>query len=79
MEKASIGRSWFGQKNGQTGRSSDLVQKMFETCEAKNAAEIDELLQAGGSRHQRVWQIVKADPGPGGWQGSGQRCEKLED
>ena len=35
MVKASIGRLGLGQKNGQTGRSSDLVQKVFGMCEKK--------------------------------------------
>ena len=45
------------------------MQNMFALCEAKNVTEIDELLQVG----------VKTDSGSGGWQGSGQRGEKLED
>ena len=35
------------QKNGQTGRSPDMVQKVFGIREAKNGTETDELLQAG--------------------------------
>ena len=49
-KKASIGRSRLGQHNRQTVRSS-VAQKMFGICEAKNGTEIDELLQAGASRH----------------------------
>ena len=41
---------------------------MFGLCEAKNGTEINELLQAIASRHQRVWQDVKADSRPGGLQ-----------
>ena len=36
MEKATLGRPRFGKKNGQAGRSSDLVQKMLGLCEAEN-------------------------------------------
>ena len=43
---------------------SSVAQKMFGICEAKNGTEIDELLQAGASRHLRVQQNDKADPGP---------------
>ena len=42
MEKAS--RS--GQKNGQTWRSPDMVQKVFGICEAKNGTETDELYKS---------------------------------
>ena len=43
-ERAPFGRSWPGKKNGQAGRGSDMVQKVFRICEAKNGTEIDELL-----------------------------------
>ena len=52
---------------------------MFGVCEAKNETEIYEFLQARAGEHQRVWQNVITDPGHGGWQGSGQGVEKLED
>ena len=29
MEKASFGRSWLGQKNGQIRRSPDMLHKML--------------------------------------------------
>ena len=37
------------------------MQKMFGPCEAKNGTEINELLEAGVGRHQRVRQSVKTD------------------
>ena len=52
---------------------------MFGPCEAKNGTEINELLQAGVGGHQRVRQNGKTDLGLGGWQGSSQGGEKLED
>ena len=53
-----------GQKNGQTGRSSNLMQEMFGVCEAKNGTKIDELLQVGASRYPRAWQNVEENSGP---------------
>ena len=44
------------QKNGQTGRSPDIVQKVFGICEAKNGTETNELLQTGTNGHQRLGQ-----------------------
>ena len=41
-------------KNGQAGRSSDLVQKMLVLCETESGTQIDELLQAGASGHKRA-------------------------
>ena len=54
-----------------TDRRSDLAQKVFWMCEAKNGTTTDELLQNGASRHKTLRQHVKTDPGPG-WQGSSQ-------
>ena len=48
-----------------------MVQKVFGICEAKNKTETDDLPQAGADGHQRVWQHVKADSGPGGRWGLG--------
>ena len=45
---------WYN--NGQTGKDADLVQKMFGLCEARSGPEIEELLQAGASRHKRARQ-----------------------
>ena len=45
MEKATLGRPRFGQKNGQAGRSFDVAQKVFGICEAKNGTKTNELLQ----------------------------------
>ena len=55
------------------------MQNIFGLCEAKNVTEIDELLQAGAGGHKRARQDVKTDSGSGGWQGSGQGGENLED
>ena len=41
----------FGKENGQTGWSSDLVQKMLGFYEAENGTKVDERLQARASRH----------------------------
>ena len=41
------------QKNGQTGRSPDMVQKVFGICEAKKGTETDERLQAGADGHPK--------------------------
>ena len=51
MEKTTFGRTRYGKKNGQGGRSSDLVETMFGPCETENGTKIDELLQAGASGH----------------------------
>ena len=59
MEKATFGRTRYGNKNGQAGSSFDLVQKMFGLRETENGTEIDELLQAGASGHKRAQQNVK--------------------
>ena len=45
MGKAPSGRSSLGQEDGQAGRSSDMVQKVFGICEAKNGTKTNELLQ----------------------------------
>ena len=54
--KWTFGRSWLGQKDGQAGRSLDMVQKVFGIREAKNGTETDELLQTVTDGHQRMWQ-----------------------
>ena len=54
MGKATSGRTRYGKKNGQTGRCSDLVQKMFGLCETETGTKIDELLQAGASGHGKM-------------------------
>ena len=41
-----------------------MVQEVLGLCEAKNGTEIDELLQAGASRHKRTRQDVKTNTGP---------------
>ena len=48
-----------GKKNGNTGRSVDLVQKMLGLCETEDGTKIDELLRAGASWHKRARQNVK--------------------
>ena len=45
--------------NGQARRSLGLVQKMLWLCETESWTKIDELLQAGASRHKTVRQDVK--------------------
>ena len=47
MEQAAYGRTRYGKKNGQAGRSIDLVQKMLGLCATKNGTKTDEPLQAG--------------------------------
>ena len=59
MGKAICGRTRCGKKNGQAGLNFDLVQKMLGLCKAEDGTEIDELLQAGASRHKRVRQDVE--------------------
>ena len=49
------------------GGGPDMVQKVFGICEAKNATEIDELLQTGTHGHPSAWQNVEEDSGPGRW------------
>ena len=66
--KATFGRTRYGEKNGQAGRSFDLVQRMFGLCETENGTEIDELLQVGASGHKRARQDVKTNSGSGRWQ-----------
>ena len=51
MVKATFGRTRFGEKSGQTGRSADMVQEMLGLCEAENGTHIDERLQDRASRH----------------------------
>ena len=36
MEKTTFGRQRPGKKKRQAGRGSDMVQKVFRICEAKN-------------------------------------------
>ena len=64
VEKATPGRPRFSKMCGQARRSSDMVQKVFGICEAKNGTEVNEVLQAGASGLQGVWQNVNADSGP---------------
>ena len=61
VRKATFGRTRYGKKNGQTGRSSDPVPKMFGLCVIENGIEIDELLQARGLR--RAWRDVSETAG----------------
>ena len=64
--------TWSEEWTGRRG--SDLVQKVFGTCEAKNGTEIDELLQTGTDGHQRIWKNAennsnfrrRKSPSPGG-------------
>ena len=42
-----------------------MVQKVFVPCEAKDGTEMDELSQAGASRHKRARQDVRTNLGPG--------------
>ena len=64
MLKATFGRPRYRKKNGQAGRSSDLVQKVLGLCEAENGTHIDELLQAGASaqkntaREGAIWEVM---------------------
>ena len=37
------------------------MQEMLGLCEAKDGTDIDELLQAGASRHKRARQDAKTD------------------
>ena len=46
-------------ENGQAGRGSAVVQKVFGICEAKNGTETMKLLQTGTDGHQRIWQMLK--------------------
>ena len=46
------------------GEVLNLVQEMRGLCEAKDGTEIDDLLQAGASRHKRARQDVKTNSGP---------------
>ena len=41
-----------------------MVQEMLGQCEAKGGTEIDELLQAGASRHKRAQQDVETNSDP---------------
>ena len=52
--KAASWRPRLGKKSGQARGSADLVQRMLGFCEAENWTKIDELLQAGASRHKRA-------------------------
>ena len=49
IEKAPFGRPWSAQKDGQTWRSPDMVQKVFGIREAKNGTVPAELVQSGKS------------------------------
>ena len=64
MEKATYGRTRYGQKNGLAGRSFDLVQKMVGLCTTENGTKNDELLQAGASGHKRAWKNVVTNSDP---------------
>ena len=44
MAKAPSGRTRLGQKNGQTGRGINMVQKVFWIREAKNGTKAGELV-----------------------------------
>ena len=78
MEKASPGKSCFGKKSGQKSGDPDLVQKMLGLCEAKDGANIAELLQAQASGHRETWQDVKTNSGSRSWQGPCQGGKKLK-
>ena len=39
------------------------MHKMFGLCETEHGTKIDELLQAGASRHERVRQDEKTNSG----------------
>ena len=55
------------------------MQEMLGSCEAENGTTIDELLQAGASRHKRTWQDVEMNSDSRTRQDSCQRGPKLED
>ena len=77
MEKTASGRSRPGQKNGQAGRVSDMVQKVFGICEAKNGTETDDLLQTGTDGHQRIWQDVEENSNTRGRKSPSQGGKKI--
>ena len=53
-----MGRTRHGKKNGEAGRSSDLV-KMLWLCTTENGTQNDELLQARASGHKRAPKNVE--------------------
>ena len=79
MVKATYGRTRHGKKNGQAGRSLDLVQTMLGLCEAENGTQTDELLQARAGGPKRAWQNVETNSGSGRRKGPGQGSKELED
>ena len=79
MVNATYGRTRYGEKNGQAGRSFDLVQKMLGLRTKENEITIDELLQAGASGHNRAWQNVETNSGSCRWQDPRQGGKALED
>ena len=52
--------------------------KMLGTRETENGTQIEELLPARASGHQRAWQDVETYPDPRRRQGPCQRGKKLE-
>ena len=63
MGKATYVRTRYGKKNGQAGRSFDVVQKMLRLCTTEDGTKTVELLQAGASGHKRAQQHVETNSG----------------
>ena len=78
MAKTAFGRSRLGQKNGQVGRGSDMVQKVFGMCEAKNGTETHELLKTGTDGHPRIWQNAENNSNPRSRKSLSQGGKELE-
>ena len=78
MEKAPSERTRSRKKNGQTGRSPDIVQKMLGVCEAKNGTKADELLDAGTDVHQRIWQNGERKLNTRGRESPSKRAKELD-
>ena len=58
-EKATYGRARCGKKNGQAGRSFDLVQNMLGLRTTENGTLTDDCCKLEPSGYQRVRQDVK--------------------
>ena len=80
MEKAiTLGGHDLVRRVDRQGEVLIRCRKCSALCEAKNGTEIDELLQAAASRHERAWQDVKTNSDSRRRHGPCQRCQKLGD
>ena len=56
MGQIAFGRARHGKKSTPQRRNKERVQKVFGSCAAKTATQIDDSMQARDNGHERVWK-----------------------